>query len=431
MSQTVLNRSDVSMPELVESVALVGLGYVGLPTALSMVSAGRPVIGYDISETRIQNIHDLNVDLLPEDLDRLREHLDNPLLTLTSDKSQLAEVDGIIVCVPTPIRADFSPNLDILKSACADVVAVATQGQTIILTSTTYVGCTRDFLTEALSERGLEPGKDVHIAFSPERIDPGVANHRPEETPRVVGGLTPACVDAAERTLRGSAPSLHRVSSLEASEMCKLLENTYRAVNISMVNEFAAAAKAFGVNISEVIDAAATKPFGFQKFTPGPGVGGHCIPCDPHYLLWTLRSERMSAPVVEAAMRGIAERPLVIVRAIEEQLLRGGIGATSATVHIHGVAYKPDVADFRESPAEVIIAELIKRGIGVEFSDPLIPTVDIAGQRLSASALDETKADVILVHTLHAGLDIDWSSFTGRIVDATYKLTPGGNVVQA
>lgn len=426
VSTVATNSNKTRIPN---SVAIVGLGYVGLPTAIAMASAGRPVIGYDISQDRVDAIMRCDVDLLDEDVHRLGIQLKNPNFRLTSDKSSLSAADGIIVCVPTPIRADFSPNLDILKSACNDVVAAARSGQTIILTSTTYVGCTRDFLVAGLEARGLTPGQDVHIAFSPERIDPGVPSHRPEETPRVVGGLTPECVTAAKKALQGSAPTLHAVNSLEASEMCKLLENTYRAVNIAMINEFARAANSFDVPISEVIDAAATKPFGFQKFTPGPGVGGHCIPCDPHYLLWSLRVARMSSPVVEAAMKGIAERPLYVVNRVVEELHAQSVAPRDAIVHIYGVAYKPDVADFRESPAEVIIHELLTRGITVQYSDALIPEIHIGDHTLTSQPAGIASAHVVLVHTMHAGLAPDRNSTQGRIVDATYRMDPSDNVV--
>lgn len=411
------------------SVAIVGLGYVGLPTAIAMASAGRPVIGYDISPERVDAIRRLDVDLLPADITSLGAQLDNPGFRLTHDKASLRDADGIIVCVPTPIRPDFTPNLDILRSACDDVIESARKGQTIILTSTTYVGCTRDFLVAGLESKGLTPGDDIHIAFSPERIDPGVPSHRPEETPRVVGGLTPECAIAAQKALRGSAPALHVVSSLESSEMCKLLENTYRAVNIAMINEFARAASTFDVAIGEVIEAAATKPFGFQKFTPGPGVGGHCIPCDPHYLLWSLRVARLSSPVVEAAMKGIAERPLYVVRRVVDELHAQGIAPDAAKVHVYGVAYKPDVADFRESPAEVIIHELLARGIAVEYSDALIPEIHIGETTLKSMPSGMTEADVVLVHTMHSGLAPDRDQVRGRIVDATYRMEPTGNVV--
>lgn len=431
MSQTITvpnTVADLTISRKPNSVGLVGLGYVGLPTALSMLNAGRPVIGYDISQRRIDAIQECNVDLLPEDSERLKKNLTNPNLRLSSDVRELSDADGIIVCVPTPITTDFAPDLSILKSACEDVVAAARTGQVIILTSTTYIGCTRDFLVDSLLERGLVPGKDVHIAFSPERIDPGVPDHRPETTPRVVGGYTPECVEAAKKTLQGSAPVFHEVSSLEAAEMCKLLENTYRAVNISMINEFAEAAQTLDVNITEVIDAASTKPYGFQKFTPGPGVGGHCIPCDPHYLLWQLRRDRMSSPVVEAAMLGIAKRPLQVVRRIEEELLKQGVRLEDAIVHIHGIAYKPNVADFRESPAEPIIDALMQRGIKVEYSDHLIDAVTIGGQEMTSTSVADSQAHVALVHTVHDGAVADWDNFKGQVLDATYKLSPGDNI---
>ncbi|MBV9351858.1 MAG: nucleotide sugar dehydrogenase, partial [Mycobacterium sp.] len=263
-------------------IAVVGLGYVGLPTALSFADEGAEMIGYDISESRLTDVKSGRVDLLDRDRERLARHLQGERLILTTEPSAVSSADAIVVCVPTPIDLHQTPDLTALSAACASVVDNAAVGQTIVLASTTYVGCTREFLVQPLQARGFQIGRDVFIAFSPERIDPGVEAHAPDSTPRVVGGVTHECTVRAIEVLRHTASTMHSVSSPEAAEMTKLLENTFRAVNIALANEFSGAARELSVDIVEVIQAAATKPYGFMPFYPGPGVGGHCIPCDPH-----------------------------------------------------------------------------------------------------------------------------------------------------
>ncbi len=254
-------------------IAVVGLGYVGLPTALSLADHGAEIIGFDISESRLAEIKSRRVDLLDRDRERLARHLQGELVKLTTEPSAVSSAEAIVVCVPTPIDAHQTPDLTALSGACASVVDNATIGQTIVLTSTTYVGCTRELLVKPLQARGFQVGRDVFIAFSPERIDPGVEAHAPDSTPRVVGGVTDGCTRRAMEVLRHTASAMHSVSSPEAAEMTKLLENTFRAVNIALANEFSDAAEELSVDIVEVIRAAATKPYGFMPFYPGAGAG--------------------------------------------------------------------------------------------------------------------------------------------------------------
>lgn len=416
-------RAHLDLDQAIPITAVVGLGYVGLPTALSLLDAGTAVIGVDTSVARLGAIRTGEVDLLLPDLQRLRNHLGSDTWVLTADSSHLAAADVVIVCVPTPVTPNLVPDLAPLVGACASVVASARPGQTIVLTSTTYVGCTRDLLIQPLRERGLEAGVDVHIAFSPERIDPGVADHSPATTPRVVGGLTPACTDKATQALSRTCPSVHRVSSPEAAELTKLLENTFRAVNIAFANEIADVASHLGLSATEVIDAAATKPYGFMRFTPGPGVGGHCIPCDPHYLLWQLRGEHVAAPLMDTAMSAIALRPRRVVARLREELADAGRSLRGARVHIVGVAYKPGVADVRESPALEILEECIREGADVSFSDPLVDEVRLRdGGTLASSPTERVDADIVLVHTRHPGEDLGWLASQRRVLDATYQL---------
>ncbi|GGL17153.1 nucleotide sugar dehydrogenase [Mangrovihabitans endophyticus] len=405
-------------------VAVVGLGYVGLPTALALHKAGKSVLGLEISCRRLDDIRAGRADLLPSDNDRLAGALDDEhAFQMTTDTARLAEAATVLVCVPTPIDHHLLPDLKPLAAACVDVVAHTVSGQTLILTSTTYVGCTRDFLVEPLRRRGLEAGSDIFVVFAPERIDPGVADHAQADCPRVVGGVTEQCVAHATELLAACAGYVHPVSSVEAAEMTKLYENTFRAVNISLANEFADISRGLGVDIVEVIAAAATKPYGFMPFHPGPGVGGHCIPCDPHYLLWQLRADRVHAPLIETAMERVASRPGNVVRRCGEVLSTTGTMLAGAKVLVLGVAYKPDVADVRESPALEIIDRLRAAGATVSYADPHIDLIDTADGELTADPAPEaTEWDLVLVHTLHRGADIAWLERAPVVLDATFRL---------
>ncbi|GFG51741.1 UDP-glucose 6-dehydrogenase [Mycolicibacterium agri] len=407
------------------SFAVVGLGYVGLPTALSLTGDDVELIGFDISEARLHAIRSGRVDLLPRDVHRLHDALAADALTLTAEPAQLAAADVVLICVPTPVDHHLTPDLGALRGACDTVVRHAKAGQTIVLTSTTYPGCTRDMLVEPLQARGFAVGRDVFVAFSPERIDPGVDEHRPEMTPRVVGGVTAQCSAKAAEVLGRTAAVLHMVSSPEAAEMTKLVENSFRAVNIALANEFASAARELSVDVMEVIGAAATKPYGFMPFYPGPGVGGHCIPCDPHYLLWQLRAQRTSLPVMESAMTAISRRPLDVVDEARRVLADRGKPLRGARVLVVGVAYKPGVADVRESPALLILDRLITEGAHTSFTDPeiqLLRTPD-GHELLGHAKPDECQWDLVIVHTIHPGEQLDWLAEQPAVLDSTYRMT--------
>lgn len=405
-------------------VAVVGLGYVGLPTALAFNAVGRRVLGVDVSPARLSAIREETVDLLDGDRERLGLALHDDAFALTADPARLSEAASVIICVPTPIDEQMVPDLALLAGACRAVVAQAVPGQVLILTSTTYVGCTRDMLVEPLAERGLYAGSDISVAFSPERIDPGNDRHAHEDVPRVVGGATPQCTTRAAATVAAYARHVHQMSSTDAAEMTKLLENTFRAVNIAMVNEFADVSRELDLDVMEVIAAASTKPYGFMRFTPGPGVGGHCIPCDPHYLLWQLRKHRLSTPVIAQAMIGIAARPAGVVTRAREVLCSTGIALKGARVLLLGVAYKPDVEDLRESPALEIADGLRAAGAIVSYHDPLIPTMRLPHGHTLHSITDPQhfRADLVLVHTLHNGIDRQWLDTAPLILDTTYGL---------
>ncbi|GAB4080172.1 nucleotide sugar dehydrogenase [Modestobacter muralis] len=414
--------SALSVPGIA-TVAVVGMGYVGLPTALALHRQGIGVIGLDVSQTRLSAIRSRQVDLLPTDLGRLAAALEDPGFRVTDDADELAEADAVIICVPTPVDAHLNPDLQALAGACAAVVARARPGQVLVLTSTTYVGCTRDLLVTPLAERGLRAGEDVFVAFSPERIDPGIAEHEHTTTPRVLGGVTPECAQWASDVVGLLTESVHLVSSAEAAELTKLYENTFRAVTLALANEFAGICRSLDLDPVEVTRAAATKPYGFLATYPGPGVGGHCIPCDPHYLLWQLRSSRTPAPLIEQAMTAIAERPHQVVARAVEVMSDLGRGLGGARVLVVGVAYKPGVQDVRETPAVEIIPGLEARGASVWYVDPLVPSMSLPDGRLMAShasAADEDW-DLVLLHTVHPQHDYSWVSRSTTVLDATYR----------
>lgn len=412
-------------------VAIVGLGYVGLPTSLAFHEAGYRVLGLDVSELRLQTIRQQRADLLPGDRERLSRGLGDSGYELTSDPVQLKRAAAVVIAVPTPVDSYLVPDLGILRRACATVVTSAVPGQLLMLTSTTYVGSTKDMLADPLAARGLLPGTDVHVSFSPERINPGVDTFSQEEVPRVVGGVTTACGERAAALLAKYVPNVHVVPTAEAAEMTKLVENTFRAVNIALANEFADICTALGIQVMDVIDAADTKPFGFMRFTPGPGVGGHCIPCDPHYLLWQLRRNRLNAPVIEQAMHGIAARPHRVVDRTRKILSDTDHGLAGARILVAGVAYKPDVEDVRESPALEILAGLAAEGAIVGYVDPLIGELNHEGLEL-LSVADPKKfgAHVVIMHTAHSNFDLGWLADVPTVLDTTYRLPLTANTVR-
>jgi UDP-N-acetyl-D-glucosamine dehydrogenase len=413
------------LPSTVRRVAVVGLGYVGLPTALTLFQAGVEVIGLDASAQRLAAIRERQVDLLPADHESLEAALSAESFTCTDDPAQLTEADAVIICVPTPVDAHLTPDLDALRGACRSVVASAREGQTIVLTSTSYVGSTRELMIGPLADRGLVAGHGIHVAYSPERIDPGNAQHSQDRVPRVVGGATPLCTAMAAGLLATISPMVHPVSSIEVAELTKLYENTFRAVNIALANEFADISRSLDLDVMEVIDAASTKPFGFMPFHPGPGVGGHCIPCDPHYLLWQLRARRHTAPLIRQAMEGIADRPRRVAERAIEILGNAGRPVVGARVLLVGIAYKPGVADIRESPALTILGSLVQRGAWVDYIDPLVPEISLHDGRTlrSVSEKHAKEYDLVVLHTLHPALDHAWVDDCADVLDATYRMS--------
>jgi nucleotide sugar dehydrogenase len=354
---------------------------------------------------------------------RLDAALDDGSLEMTCDPAAVAEADAVIICVPTPVDGDYIPDLAALRKACESVVAHARPGQTMILTSTTYVGTTRELLAEPLEDRGLRVGSDVFVAFSPERIDPGNPDHLQRKTPRVVGGVTGECATRAATVIGHLTDVVYLVSSPEAAEATKLYENIFRAVSLALANEFADACGALSLDPVEVTLAAGTKPYGFLGALPGPGVGGHCIPCDPHYLLWQLGRKGRRSPLIEQAMTSIRLRPERVAERAAQVLAADGRTLAGARVIVVGVSYKAGVQDLRESSALPLIARLRGEGAEVGYYDPLIPRIELpAGQQMrSQEAPAGSGWDLAVVHTLHPGVDYSWVSGCPRVLDATYQ----------
>jgi UDP-N-acetyl-D-glucosamine dehydrogenase len=419
-SSFVIDRTGAEPERTPPVIAIIGMGYVGLPTALTARANGARTIGIDTSEPRLRAIREQRVDLVIGDRRQLGARLEDDDFVLSSSFESIRDADAVLICVPTPVDERRAPDLRILRAACADVVRHAEPGQVLILTSTSYPGSTREFLAEPLRERGFEVGKDIFVASSPERIDPG--NRTPHRAvARVVGGVTPACLERASAVVSLLTDEVVQVSSADAAEMTKLLENSFRAVNVAFANEIANVCDAIGVDPREIVDAAATKPYGFMPFYSGTGVGGHCIPCDPHYLLWKLRSSRLDAPLLTHAMDAIAARPFEIVDAIVNRLSSVGRGLVGSRVLVVGVAYKPGIEDIRESPGIEIVAELLRRGAEVDVHDPLVPSIPVEQQiLLSVKAPDSRAYDIVLANTLHPGVDYEW------LADARLLIDPSG-----
>ena len=368
----------------------------------------------------------------------LRAHLAGGRFVLTERIEALDAADLVLICVPTPIDERRLPDPAILQRVCAEVVRHARPGQTLVLTSTTYVGCTRELLVQPLAERGLQVGEDICVAFAPERIDPGVAGHEQLQTPRVIGGVTETCVRRAAELLRYTCAHLHRVSSPEAAEMVKLYENTFRAVNIALSFEIAEACLAHGLDPIEVTDGAASKPYGFMAHYPSAGVGGHCIAVDPHYLVHPLRELGRPAKISEEALRTLAGRPRHIAWRAHEILVELGLRLTDARILVVGVSYKPGVADTREAPAVEILTRLRAEGAHADYHDPLVPELTLDGEllhsvdpdpRRDAGGFGPEDYDLTILATVHPGPDHEhdygWLARCPAVLDCTYR-TPGG-----
>jgi UDP-N-acetyl-D-glucosamine dehydrogenase len=406
---------------------IVGLGYVGLPLAVELADAGFRVLGFDVQQKVVDGLNAGRSHVKDVSDAQLQAVVKAGRLSATADMRRLAEPDAISICVPTPLSKFKDPDVSYIVAATESVKRTLRRGQAIILESTTYPGTTREILLPALESTGLTVGEDFFLAFSPERVDPGNPTYGTRNTPKVVGGITDDCCRVAVALYQPAIDTLVPVSTTEAAELVKLLENTFRSVNIGLVNEMAIVCDKLGVNVWEVIEAAATKPFGFMKFLPGPGLGGHCIPVDPHYLAWKMRGLNYKTRFIDLAGELNTEMPLFWVRKLAETLNGQGKAVRGASVLVLGVAYKRDIDDIRESPALDIIRLLEGQGATVTYSDPHVPTFSEDGHEFRSVPLNpETvaAADCILIVTDHSAVDYRMIKRHARLVVDTRNAMP-------
>ncbi|PWB69975.1 MAG: UDP-N-acetyl-D-glucosamine dehydrogenase [Anaerolineales bacterium] len=402
-----------SLKEKKARIGILGLGYVGLPLAVVFAEAGFHVTGIDPDSRKVDSLNQgisYIPDVMTESIERI---VKSGHLIATTDFSVLKDLDAVSICVPTPLRKTGDPDMSFIISATDELAKYMHKGMVIVLESTTYPGTTRELLLPKLgAEHGLAIGEDWFLAFSPERVDPGREDWTTINTPKVMGGITTACGEVATAWYEGAIQTVHHVSSAEAAEMAKLLENTFRMINIGLVNELAIMCERLGVDVWEVIDAAATKPFGFMKFTPGPGLGGHCIPIDPLYLSWKMKSFNYNARFIELASEINTNMPRYVVSRVLDAMNDRGKTLKGSKVLVLGAAYKPDIDDVRESPALDVIGLLQKKGAEVEYHDPYIPHIhhEYDGWQMD-SVKDMLKAvreaDAVVIVTNHKGYDYE------------------------
>jgi UDP-N-acetyl-D-glucosamine dehydrogenase len=385
-------------------LAVIGLGYVGLPLAVEFAQAGFHVTGIDVDASRVKRLL-AGVSYIRDVPTRdVRALVRSGHLTATSDFSVLKRMHAVNVCVPTPLSKQRDPDMSFIVAAAEQVARHLKPGLLVILESTTYPGTTDELILPLLEKTGLKVGRDFFLAFSPERVDPGNPRYNTRNIPKVVGGVTAACTEVAARLYTQRLEQVVSVSSPQVAEMVKLLENTFRSVNIGLVNEIALLCKRLKIDVWEVIEAAATKPFGFMPFYPGPGLGGHCIPIDPFYLSWKARASGFEARFIELAGHINAQMPHYVVDLVAESLNRRGKSVQGSRVLVLGVAYKADIDDIRESPSLDIMQTLIERGARVEYSDPYVPALAFAGRRLKSVPLSAAilkRFDCAVIATAH------------------------------
>jgi len=385
-------------------IGIIGLGYVGLPLAVEFSKAGFEVTGFDVDLAKVDAIntgHSYIGDVSSEDVSAASKA---GKLFATADMSRLHDMDAIDICVPTPLRKTRDPDLSYVVLAVDAVRAQLRAGQLVILESTTYPGTTDEVVQPALEESGLKAGKDFHLAFSPERVDPGNVTHTTRSIPKVVGGVNEASTELAAELYGSIISTIVPVSSTQVAEMVKLLENTFRAVNIGLVNEIALMSHRMNIDVWEVIEAASTKPFGFMPFYPGPGLGGHCIPIDPFYLSWKARQNGFECRFIELAGHVNGSMPAFVVERVGEALNSQKKSINGSRIHVFGVAYKKDVSDMRESPALDVIELLHRRGAVLSYTDPHVPTLDHGGLTLKSVPERDAakKVDCAVICTNHA-----------------------------
>lgn len=410
------------------TICVIGLGYVGLPHAVAFGEAGFAVIGLDVNPQRVAAVNRGHSDIPDVPSSRLASLVSAGRLAATIDYSCVRQADVMLICVPTPFDATKTPDLRFIISAAEGIRPHLCSGQMVILQSTTYPGTTEEVVQPMLERSGLKAGQDFHLVFSPERIDPGNPHYGAHNIPKVVGGLTPACTELACQLFSHLTPQVHPVSTPRAAEMTKLLENIFRSVNIALVNELAVLMERMDIDIWEVIEAAKTKPFGFMAFTPGPGVGGHCIPVDPYYLSWKAREFDFYTKFIELAAEVNADMPEHVVRLVATGLNLHAKPLKGSRVLVLGVAFKRNIDDARNSPAQRVIELLLEAGTHVAYHDPFVPAFEVGGNALHrplvtlrSVALDEYLAvtDAVVVVTGHTSLNYaDIAARAPLVIDA-------------
>jgi len=438
MSASPLHDLSARIDSRTAKVGVIGLGYVGLPLAVELSAAGFEVTGFDIDSEKIRSIEQgisYIGDVSSEELRAVRE---GDRFRATTDFDHLHDVQVVNVCVPTPLTKTKDPDVSFMANAVEEIRDRLHPGALIILGSTTYPGTTRELFVPVLEETGLKVGRDFSLAFAPERIDPANAQFKVKNVPKVVGGETPLCTELACKLFDTVFDETVPVSSSQAAEMVKLLENTFRAINIGLANEVALMCERLGLDVWEVIDAAGTKPYGFMKFLPGPGLGGHCIPVDPSYLSWRMKSLNFSARFIELATEINGSMPGHVVDRVSDLLNDAELAVNGAKVLILGIAYKRDVGDMRESPAIDVVTLLARKGAKISYHDPFVPECEIDGKRYKGSDLTEDllgEADLALILTDHTGVDYQQvAELAPRVFDtrnATAELGDmGGKIVK-
>ena len=393
-------------------VAVVVLGYVGLPLAVEKAKAGYKTIGFDIQQKKVEMVNS-GVNYIGDILEvELSDLVSRGLLRATSDFSTIKDVDCVAICVPTPLDQHYQPDISHVINSTKEISRYLHEGMLVVLESTTYPGTTEDVVKPILEETGLKCGTDFFLAFSPERIDPGNKEFKTKNTPKVVGGITRHCTEVAASLYRNILDGeVYEVSAPKVAEMGKILENTYRNINIALANEMAILCDKMGINVWEVIDAAKTKPYGFIAFYPGPGIGGHCIPIDPFYLTWKAREYDYHTKLIETAGEINIYMPAFVVERSGRILNHAGIPLKGSKILILGVAYKQDIDDYRESPALKIIEIFEKSGAIIQYNDPYIPEFKYKGKEYNGVELTETnlkEADLVLITTMHSCYDYNF-----------------------
>ncbi|HEY8257319.1 MAG TPA: nucleotide sugar dehydrogenase [Gemmatimonadales bacterium] len=406
---------------------IVGLGYVGLPLAVELALAGYRVLGFDIQQKVVDGLNAGKSHVKDVTDEQLQKVVKTGRFSATTDMTRLGEPDAISICVPTPLSKFKDPDVSFIVAATDAIKRTLRRGQAIILESTTYPGTTREIMQPALEGTGLEVGRDFFLAFSPERVDPGNPSYGTRNTPKVVGGITDDCRRVAVALYQPAIDTLVPVSTTEAAELVKLLENTFRSVNIGLVNEMAIVCDKLGVDVWEVMEAAATKPFGFMKFLPGPGLGGHCIPIDPHYLAWKMRGLNYKTRFIDLAGELNTEMPLFWVRKAAEALNSRGKAVRGAKVLVLGVAYKRDIDDLRESPALDIIRLLEGQGATVSYHDPHVPSFSEDGHEFHSVPLTPelvAQVDCVFIVTDHTQVDYRMIKRQAKLIVDTRNAIP-------